>query len=116
MRRIADLTPEEAIDLWWDNGDELSALFNNEKIKEAKKGKNSDFVKAIIRECPNEIKKVLLWLDPDPITPFNLFPRVLDFILGMQSEGTADFFTSAAKTEASTVSADATENTEGKAN
>lgn len=116
MRRIADLTPDEAIDLWWENGDELSALFSNEKIKEARKGETDEFVKTIIRECPDEIKKVLLWIDPEPIKPFNLFPRVTDFILGMKSEGTADFFTSASKTEASTVSADATENTEGQEN
>lgn len=112
MRRISELTPEEAMDLWYENGAELAALFNNPKIEEARNTEGADILKVMLKECPDEVKKVLLWLDPEPITPFNLFPRLFDFLTDMNSAGTADFFTSACKTEGSTVSADATENTE----
>lgn len=114
MRQLSELTPEQAIDLWYDCGNELSAIFNNGKIKEAKEIGAKDMLKAMLAECPDEVKKVLLWIDNEPITPFNLFPRLMNFIAEMGSEGTNDFFTSACKTEDLTASADHTENTEDK--
>ncbi len=116
MRKISDLTPEEAIDLWYENGDALVKIFNNPKVEEARNDDKKDVMKVLCEECRDEIIQVLTWLDPSPITPFNLFPRLVEFMTDVGKEGTADFFQCASKTEALTASADATENTEDKDN
>lgn len=116
MRKISELTAEEAIDLWYECGDALTTIFSNPKVEEARNDDKQDVMKVLCEECRDAVIKVLTWLDPEPVTPFNLFPRLVGFMTDIGKEGTADFFQSASKTEALNASADATETTEENEN
>lgn len=113
MRAISDLTKDEAIDLWKDNGTELATIFSNEKILKTLREKNMfEAIKVMNNECEDEVRKILLWLDPTPITQFNLFPREAEFVRDIGSEEQTSFFTSTPTEAAETASGDVTENTE----
>ena len=113
MRDISDFTIEEAMDFWGDNAEAIHNIFSNETVAKAmREEKPTDACKVICKECHKDIKQILEWIDPEtPITPFNLFPRIMGFITATTNKEVEGFFTLPVQTEALTASGVATENT-----
>ena len=114
MRRISELTEEQAIDFWVDNFDNFTAIVSNGNVQQAfKDGGIKDIAKVVLKENKKEAISILKWIDDTPITAINLFGRIINILNDIAStEEFAGFFTSEQQTEATNVSGAVTGNTE----
>lgn len=114
MRRISDLGLDEIVDFWEDNANELNAILSNDNVSKTFKEKgNFEGAKVLNKECFNEVKKILKWLNPDMgISNVVLFPLEITMMQDLNSGEDADFFTSAVSEADTNASADATETTQ----
>lgn len=116
MRRISDLGLDEIVDFWEDNANELNAILSNDNVSKTFKEKGTfEGAKVLNKECFNEVKKILKWLNPDMgISNVVLFPLEIMMMQDLNSGEDADFFTSAVSEADTNASADATETTQDK--
>lgn len=114
MRRISDLGLDEIVDFWEDNASELNTILSNDNVSKTFKEKgNFEGAKVLNKECFNEVKKILKWLNPDMgISNVVLFPLEIMMMQDLNSGEDADFFTSAVNEADTNASADATETTQ----
>lgn len=115
MRRISELTEEQAIDFWVDNFDNFTAIVSNGNVQQAFKdgGSIKDIAIVVLKENKKEAISILKWIDDTPITAINLFGRIINILNDIAStEEFAGFFSSQQQTEATNVSGAVTENTE----
>lgn len=118
MRVISEFTIDEAMDFWDECGVAMHNIFSNEAVSKAlsDKLKNTEICKLIANQCQEDVKKVLLWIDSTPITPFNLFPRMMAFLNDVtRTEEVAGFFTSTEQTGDENASGAAMDNTQESA-
>ena len=116
-KRLSDYKGSEAIELWADLLDEMTAIFGDEKVQKAviSGGSIMEKARAILDGHEKEAVAILQRIDPTPVNGLNLITRLISLIKEFQeSEEFADFFglPSQAKTESGS-SGYVTENTTG---
>ncbi len=113
MKKLSDYQGEEAIELWADLLEPLSAIIADKRIAGVlKKGNPTVLIaKQILKDHKKEAAEILLRIDPEPITGLNILTRLIGILNEMmESEEVRDFFTSPGQTTAKESSGSATEN------
>lgn len=118
MKRLSDYKNEEAIELWVDLMDPILNIFEDEEVRRGVIGEASALRKAqtILRLHKGDAVKLLLRIDPTPVTGLNIITRLIDVLSEIEnSEEFGSFFGSHRQgvTEDES-SGSATENTEGE--
>ena len=95
MKKLSDYEGDEAIELWGDLLEPLTAILSDQKIgKIVKSGANKIIIaKEILNSHKDEATKILLRIDPTPINGLNIVIRLVAIIgeIG-QSEELQGFF------------------------
>ena len=104
MKKLSDYKDEEAIELWADLLEPISAIVTNEDFaKTVKSGKSKvEIAKAILKTNASEAKEIMLRIDDTPLDGLNLVIRLVELITEIgQNEDIKSFFGYAeqAKTE-----------------
>lgn len=95
MKKLSDYKGEEAIELWADLVDPLSALLGDQEIKDVvTKGRPKiEIAKTILKNHAKEAVEILTRIDPTPIDGLNLLLRLIMLIGEMAvSEEIKSFF------------------------
>ena len=116
MVKLSDYKGEEAIELWADLLDPISAILTNKEVVQVVRSNKSrlEIAKTILKNNKDEATQILLRIDPEPIDGINLVMRLM-FILAEigQNEDIKPFFGSAAQDMTGNESSGSvTENTE----
>ena len=82
MKKLTDFKDDEALELWADLLDPLSAILTDEKIRKATKAGKSKMViaKEIMKRHKKEAAAILLRIDDTPIDGLNFMIRLVDLI------------------------------------
>ena len=82
MKKLTDYKGDEAIELWADLLDPLSAILTDEKIKKVvRSGKSKiDIAKEILKKHKKEAVDIMLRIDDTPIDGLNIILRLIDVI------------------------------------
>lgn len=114
MKRLSDYKGEEAIELWADLLDPVTALLANPNVKKATKGSMLDIAKTLMKESPKAVEEILLRVDDTPVDGLTIPFRILNLLNEMnENEALRGFFSSAEQEKtAEESSGSATENTE----
>lgn len=118
MKRLSDYKGEEAIELWGELLEPVTAMLANPNVAAAAKGGKPmlDIAKVLLTENAKEVEKVLLTIDDTPLTGFTIPVRLISLLNEMQeSEELQGFFGSAEQKTVNVSSGSATENTEADA-
>ena len=102
MVKLSDYVGEEAIELWADLLDPISAIITDEKVASViKSGKSKlEIAKTILLEHKAEAKQILVRIDPTPIDGINLVMRLVSLLAEIGSnEEIRPFFGYAAQEE-----------------
>lgn len=120
MKKLSDYKGEDALELWDDLLDPLSAIIGNPEIKAVvRSGKPKlEIARSLLRLQRKEIVEILLRIDPEPIDGLNVVSRLIALLAEIgQNEEVKSFFGYAAQAQTDSVSSDSlTENTEGAGN
>lgn len=112
MKRLSDYKNEEAIDLIADLLEPIAVIIN--AIRTEKEGCKTkvELVSKLIKDHKNEVKSILLRIDPTELTAINIVSRMTSFLMDMQAdEDMLYFFNSAANEMENTSSGGVTETT-----
>lgn len=114
MKRLSDYKGEEAIELWADLLDPVTALLANPEVKKASKGSLFGVAQAMMKASPKAVEEILLRVDDTPIDGLTIPFRMLSLLNEMnENEALRGFFSSAEQEKtAEESSGSATENTE----
>lgn len=120
MKNLSDYTGEEAIELWADIFDEVTAIITDKEVAKVTTGDGAsvkDASKVILKKFPKETEKILTRIDDSDLNGANIFPRLATFVTEMIIGDKANTFFKSAEQEVSEEesSGSATENTEGGA-
>lgn len=118
MRSLSDYQGEEAIELWADLLEPMTAILGDSQIAESvQSGKAYMLIaKDILSLHKKEAVEIMLRIDPEPITGLNILLRLAALVKDIgQNEEVKSFFGYAAQTEGES-SGSPTENTEGAGN
>ena len=104
MKKLSDYKDDEAIELWADLLDPLTAILTDKKIQNVIKSGKPPLVIAqeILKLHKKEATEILLRIDPEPIDGLNIVLRLVAVIIDVgQNEEIKSFFRYAdqAKTE-----------------
>lgn len=106
MKKLSNYKGEEAIELYADLLEPLSAIFSDEEIKELRKKKGTPMAKIAavsLRKYPKEIEGMLLRIDPEPIDGANIIKRLLVMFSDIgNTDELSDFFPSAVQEKSET--------------
>lgn len=120
MKKLSDYKGDEAIVLWGDLLEPLSAIFSDKKIaKVVNSGKSKiEIAKVILKNHPSEAEDILLRIDDTPIDGLNIILRLVALLADIgQNEEIKSFFGYAEQAkEGLTPSGFPTENTEEEEN
>ena len=120
MKKLSDYKGEEALELWCDLLEPMTAILGDKKVAKVLKSKKPPFLiaKEILSTHKEEAVNIMLRIDPEPIDGINIITRVVNIVLEfMNHPDLRDFFGYAGQGKTDSVSfGDATENTEGKEN
>lgn len=99
MKRLSDYKGDEAIELYADLLEPMSAIFTDDEIRELRKNKNVTTLKiatVALRNHPKEIEAILLRIDPEPINGASIIKRLFVLLADIGTvEGLESFFPSA---------------------
>jgi methanogenic corrinoid protein MtbC1 len=120
MKKLSDYKGDEAIELWADLLDPISAILNDKRIQRAvRTGKpKMTIAKEILKGHANEATQILQRIDPEPVDGINIILRLMAVMSDIgQNEEIKSFFGYAeqAQTE-SEFSGSVTENIEASEN
>lgn len=118
MVRLSDYQGDEAIELWADLLDPISAIFSDADVAKVVKSGQSKvtIAKEILKKHKAETEQILLRIDPEPLDGLNIVVRLVLLITEIgQNEEIRPFFGYAAQEKtASESSGSAMENTEAE--
>jgi len=96
MKRLSDYQGEAAIELWAELLEPIGAVLQDEEVRNALSEKGTSTmhkVQAILKTHKADASKILLTIDPTPLTGLNIIARLLDLVLEVEnSEEFAGFF------------------------
>lgn len=99
MKKLSDYKGNEAIELYGDLLEPLSVIFTDEEIRKMSKEKKTSRLKmasVALKKYPDEITKILLRIDPEPIDGANIVARLISVLADIgKVDGLKDFFPSA---------------------
>lgn len=117
MKKISEITGEDALDLWADILEPAAAIMADEELKELwNSGKPKlFFVRHILKNHKKEASEILLRLDDTPINTVNVVTRLLSLVtqLSEAPELSAFFGSPQDQTKTAPFSGSATASTEG---
>ena len=121
MKKLSDYKGEDAIELWADLLEPLSAMFTNPKVIEVYKDKGASVMskaKAILKECKSETIQFLERVDETPVDGLNILIRLVQLLAELEEdESLKGFFEFAGQEKTESVSSGSvTESTEGSEN
>lgn len=121
MKRLSEYKGEEAIELWADLLEPLTAILGDKEIaKIIQSGKPKTlWAKEILRLHKSDAEQILLRIDPTPLDGLNILTRLLAIVVDIgENEDIKPFFVSAVQAEQTSdvFSGNATESTEGAEN
>ena len=100
MKRLSDYVDEEAIELWVDLLDPITAIIKDPEVTKLKGSDPIDMAKGIIKLHKKEASEILLRIDPTPLNGLNLIVRVVDVIMEIEeSPEILSFFDSSEQSE-----------------
>lgn len=116
MKKLSDYKGDEAIELWADLLDPLTAIFTDQEIRKiVTSGKPKiEIAKSLLKNYKTEVVEILIRIDPLPIDGLNIIVRLIDLLSEIGSdERIKSFFGYAeqVKTENESIGS-VTENTE----
>ena len=108
MKKLSDYKGDEAIELWADLLEPMTAILGDTKVVNVIKSKKPPMIiaKEILKEHSAEAKKILLRIDDTPINGLNIVVRLVTVLADIgQSEEIKSFFGYAeqAKTESESI-------------
>ena len=117
MKKLSDYKGEEAIELWADLLDPVTAMLANPNVANAAKGNGGSMLnmaKVLMKESPKAVEEILLRVDDTPIDGLTIPLRLLNLLNELQeNESLKGFFGSAEQEKtAEESSGSATGNTE----
>ena len=81
MKTLSDYKGEEAIELWADLLDPLSAILGDKEFTSGLKGKAPLMMaKEILKKYKNEAVEILTRIDPEPIDGMNILLRLVSLL------------------------------------
>lgn len=98
MRKLSDYTGDEAVELWADLLDPMSAILSDPEIAGMSKSRKPPMMiaKAILKSHATEAKEIMLRIDPTPVDGLNFATRFISLVLEfMNNEDLKGFFVSA---------------------
>lgn len=108
MKKLSDYQGEEAIELYADLIEPISAIFTDDEIKEMRKTKGVSMLNiasVALKKHPKEIENILLRIDPEPIDGANILKRLMILLSDIgKTDGLQDFFPSAGQENTETSS------------
>ena len=116
MKRLSDYKNEDAIELWADLLEPILNIFEDEEVRKGVIGEESALRKAqtILRLHKGDATRLLLRIDPTPITGLNIITRLIDVLSEIEnSEEFGSFFGSQRQGKEDASFGSAMENTEG---
>lgn len=120
MKKLSDYRDDEAIELWADLLEPLSAILSDSNMAQiVKTGKNKVLIaKTILKAHASEAKEILLRIDPTPLDGFNIILRLVEILTEIgENETVKSFFGYAEQAQMGNVSSGSpTESTEGAEN
>ena len=120
MKKLADYKGEEAIDLWADLLDQITAILGDKEIADAFRSKEPNIVKAkkILKLHKAEAIEIMTRIDPTPVDGLNAITRVVEIIMEVsKAEELKGFFSNAGQEKTANASfGSATANTEDAEN
>lgn len=115
MKTLSDYKGEEAIELWADLIDPLSAILTDKEFTASLRGKAPlTMAKEILKNYSKEASEILLRIDPEPIDGMNILLRLVALLadIGQNKEVMVFFGSAVAEQLESESSGSVTENTE----
>lgn len=117
MKKLSDYEGEEAILLWGELVDPMTAILTDKKISKALSSKKSSFfdiAKEVLKKYPKEIWTILSRIDDEEINAANVLTKLIIFLTELISNGKSTAFFNSAESggEEKESSGSATENTE----
>ena len=95
MKSLSDYEGDEALELWGDLLEPLSAIFSDKKIANVVQSGQSKMTiaKVILKEHPVEAKEILLRIDSTPINGLNIILRLIAVLADLgKNEEIKSFF------------------------
>lgn len=82
MKRLSDYVGEEAIELWMDLLDPLSAILKDNEVRNVVQSGQSKMViaKTILKAHQKEAVEIMLRIDPEPINGLNIIVRLIALV------------------------------------
>ena len=82
MKKLSDYQGDEAIELWADLLDPISAILANDKLKKiVESGKSKILIaKEILKTNKKEAAEILQRIDPEPIDALNIVVRLIGLL------------------------------------
>lgn len=102
MKKLSDYKGDEALELWADLLDPLTAILTDNKIKNVvQSGKPKIAIaKEILKEHKSEAVEILTRIDPEPVDGLNIVLRLINLITEIgQSDEIKSFFAYAEQVE-----------------
>jgi len=80
MKRLSDYKNDEALELWGDIIEPMSAIITDEEVRKTfQSGTNiTTIVKMMLKKHPKEVSKILLRIDPEPFDGVNVIARLVN--------------------------------------
>lgn len=120
MKKLSDFKGDEAIDLWADLLDPLTAILTDDKIRRVvQSGKSKiEIAKEVLKKHRKEAVEIMLRIDPTPIDGLNIILRLVALIADIgQNDEIKGFFGYAEQAQTENASSGSpTANTEAKEN
>ena len=87
MKKLSDYKDDEAIELWADLLDPLTAILTDEEIRKViSYGKSRmDIAKAILKKHKSEALEIMLRVDPEPVNGLNIVMRLIALLADIGS-------------------------------
>lgn len=82
MKKLSDYKGDEAIDLWMDLLDPLTAIFTDDEIKKiVTHGENKIIIaKTLLKNHKSDVVEIMTRIDPEPIDGLNIITRLIALI------------------------------------
>lgn len=120
MKKLSDFKGDEAIELWADLLDPLTAILTDDKIRKVvQSGKSKiEIAKEVLKKHKDEAVEIMLRIDPTPIDGLNIILRLVALITDIgQNDEIKGFFGYAEQAQTENASSGSpTANTEAKEN
>lgn len=100
MKKLSDYKGDEAIELWADLLDPISAILSDKEVaKIVRSGQNKmSIVNAILKSHKADAEKILLRIDPEPLDGLNIVVRLVELLVEIgKQDDIASFFGFAAQ-------------------